>query len=71
MRQNTANQDLRDAIARQGLFQWQVARRLGISDTFFSKMMRVELPDGEKKRILDVIGATDGTEEEELDGETV
>lgn len=71
MRQNTANQDLRDAITRKGLFLWQAAQRLGISDTFFSKMLRVELPDGEKRRILEVIGATDGTEEEKLDGETV
>ena len=63
MRQNRANQDIRDAIVEHGYFMWQIARKLGISDTYFTKMMREELPESEKRKIFDVIeGASDGAE---------
>lgn len=63
MRTNTANKDIRDAITEKGFFMWQIAKKLGISDTFFTKMMREELPESEKKKILDAIeGAADGAE---------
>lgn len=63
MRQNEANRDIRDSIVEHGYFMWQIARKLGISDTYFTKMMRVELPESEKRKILAVIeGAADGTE---------
>ena len=66
MRQNEANRDIRDAIVEHGYFMWQIARKLGISDTYFTKIMREELPESEKRKILDVIieGAADGTGEE-------
>lgn len=64
MRQNKANQDVRNAITEKGFYMWEIAEKLGISDTFFTKLMRVELPESEKRKIFDVIeGAADGTGE--------
>lgn len=64
MRRNTANQDVRNAITEKGFYMWEIAEKLGVSDTFFTKMMRTELPRTEKERIIAVIeGAADGTGE--------
>lgn len=66
MRQLENNKDLRAEIVKRGLFYWQVAARLGISDTTFSRMLRSELSPERKARILEMIdaeGAADGTGE--------
>ncbi len=49
------NQDIRKAIGGAGLKQWQVADALGIDDSNFSKMLRKELPDNIKGKILKAI----------------
>ena len=49
------NQDIRKAIGGAGLKQWQVADALGIDDSNFSRMLRKELPDDVKEKILNAI----------------
>lgn len=67
MRQLENNKDLRAEIVKRGLFYWQVADRIGVSDTTFSRMLRSELSPERKARILAMIdaeGAADGTQKE-------
>ncbi|MEI1420929.1 2-oxoglutarate and iron-dependent oxygenase domain-containing protein [Bacillus cabrialesii] len=51
----TSNLEIRRAIKKTGLFQWQVAERYGVSESQFSRMLRRELPDEEKRLILNII----------------
>lgn len=47
------NHDIKSAIKTAGLFGYEVAAGLGISETSFSrKIARSELPQDEKNRIL-------------------
>ena len=47
------NLDVRTAVKRAGLFGYEVAAALGISETSFSrKIARGELPPDEKDRVL-------------------
>lgn len=38
-----------------GIKQWQLAKELGYSETYFSKKLRFELPAEEKERVLAAI----------------
>ena len=61
----TFNEDIRDAIRAAGLFGYQVAAAIGISETSFSRAMaRGELTEERKKQILEVChnAETAGTE---------
>lgn len=50
------NHDVRIAIKTAGLFGYEVAAALGISETSFSrKIARGELPDAEKRKIFEII----------------
>lgn len=50
------NHDVRIAIKTAGLFGYEVAAALGISETSFSrKIARSELPDIEKRKIFEII----------------
>ena len=49
------NVELRDAMQNSGLFQWQIAERIGVSEATFSRMLRHELPPEQKAAILRVI----------------
>lgn len=49
------NIDIRNAIKRARLFGWEVAQELGISESYFSRKLRKELPPEEKERILAAI----------------
>jgi len=50
-----ANPDVRSAIKKAGLFQWQVADCFGLHDTNFSRLLRKELPPEKKERIFKII----------------
>lgn len=43
------NTDIRKEAANQGVKLWQIADKLGITDSYFSKKLRKELPQEEKK----------------------
>jgi hypothetical protein len=49
------NKDIREAAKRQGVFLWQIADRLDLHDSNFSRKLRKELPDEEKERIIKII----------------
>lgn len=49
------NLDLRQAIEKSGLYYWQIADALGVSDTTFSKRLRKELSVKEKEEVYDII----------------
>lgn len=50
-----ANQKIRRTALVAGVKLWQIADRLGIADTYFSKMLRKELPPEKQAEILRII----------------
>lgn len=50
-----ANTDIRAKAKEKGVYLWQIAAALGVADATFSRWLRVELPNKEKLRILDII----------------
>lgn len=49
------NKDIRNAAGGYGLKLWQVAEAIGMNESAFSRKLRKELPQDEKKRILEAI----------------
>lgn len=49
------NEKLRREISKSGLYQWQVADCMGISDITFCRMLRHELTGEQRQRVLDAI----------------
>ena len=49
------NQDIRRIAAWAGVKLWQIADALGIADCSFSRKLRKELPQEEKKKIFSII----------------
>ena len=49
------NQDIRQAAAGVGVKLWQIADALGIADSSFSRKLRKELSQDEKKIIFSII----------------
>jgi excisionase family DNA binding protein len=50
-----ANEEIRRAIGANGLKQWQIAVAMGMEDSNFSRMLRTELSEKKKKKVLSVI----------------
>lgn len=50
-----ANESIKNEIRMAGLYQWQVAEEMGISEATLSRKMRKELPENEKNIIKDII----------------
>lgn len=50
-----ANSDIRMAADQSGIKLWQIASRLGVTDTTLCKWMRKELPEDKKEQIFNVI----------------
>lgn len=49
------NRTIRDAAKAAGVYLWQIAERLGTADSYFSKMLRKELPEEKQEEILRII----------------
>lgn len=49
------NLDIRKAIETSNFKYWQVANKLGMTDGNFSRMLRIELTDEGKDRVLNAI----------------
>lgn len=49
------NQNIRSAAKSAGVFFWEIAEKLGMQDSAFSRKLRRELPEAEKTRVLDII----------------
>lgn len=50
-----ANLDIRAAAKSAGVKLWEIADKLGITDSHFSRKLRHELPQAEKDRIFSII----------------
>lgn len=49
------NEPIRLAAKNCGVRLWEIAEKLGISDSSFSRKLRRELPDDQTSRILSII----------------
>ncbi len=49
------NHQIREACRDSGVLLWQVAERLGIADSSFSRMLRHELPKEKRDEICSII----------------
>lgn len=61
-----ANEKLRKIMQENSIPQWKLGQYLGKSENTVQRMLRSELPDDEKERIIQIIeehkgGDTDGT----------
>lgn len=60
MKYRQANLEVRQEALRAGVRHWRIADELGISEMKFCRMLRHELPEAEKKRILRAIDRLKG-----------
>ena len=51
----TTNQDIKRQAKRSGVFLWEIAAQLDMTDGNFSRKLRRELPADEKQRIFSLI----------------
>ena len=49
------NNEVRRAIRVSGFYFWQVAEKLGMTDSSFSRKLRKELSEDEKQRVYDAL----------------
>lgn len=49
------NQEIRETAKKKGVKFWQIADKLGMWESGFSRIMRYELSEDEKQKILDII----------------
>lgn len=49
------NLDVRQAAASAGVRLWQIANEIGLNDGNFSRKLRKELPEEEKRKIFGII----------------
>lgn len=60
----TANNDIKLRAKVSGVCLWQIALRLGITDSSFSRKLRIELSKKEKERIFNIIDELRGENNE-------
>ena len=51
------NEKIRTAAKDAGVKLWQIAERVGLTDSNFSRKLRRELPESERDRLLAIIEA--------------
>ncbi len=59
------NQDVRERIKTAGIYHWQIAEELKIQDSYFSRMLRHELPPEKKQQIFEIIDRLEAEKEQE------
>lgn len=47
-----ANKDIRRTLERENIYQWQVAEKMGMQDSNFSKLLRTEMTEDKKREVL-------------------
>ena len=52
---NQANQAIRQTAAAKGVKLWQIADKLGYTDSYFSRLLRKELPEDKQAQIMQII----------------
>lgn len=56
------NLDIRTYAKQKRVQLWEIAAELGIADSTFSRKLRIELADGDKQRIMEIIDRLSGKE---------
>ena len=51
----TSNKDIKTKAKSKGVYLWEIADRLKMFDTAFSRKLRRELPADEKQQIFSII----------------
>lgn len=49
------NEDVRKLARERGIKLWEIAEKLGCADATLSRKLRRELPESEKKAVIDII----------------
>ena len=49
------NKKIRQEAENKGVFLWEIAERLGVTDSTFSRKLRRELPEEEQTAIIQII----------------
>lgn len=52
-----ANELLRREVNKNGLFLWEVAYQLGVSESYFCRILRHELPENQRETCMRAIEA--------------
>ena len=50
-----ANEEIRALIKKRRLYQYEVARQMGIHSSTLCRLLRFELPDDKKEKIIKAI----------------
>ena len=50
-----ANQEIREYAAKRGVFLWEIALAMGISEPTMTRKLRTELPEDERRKIAQII----------------
>lgn len=50
-----ANQEIREYAAKNGVYLWEIALAMGISEPTMTRKLRMELPENEHEMIIQVI----------------
>lgn len=58
-----ANLDVRKRAKEAGVYHWQIAKKMGVSEITMCRKMRTELPLEEKEKIFKIIEELKGEEE--------
>ena len=61
------NNDIRELAKRNGICLWQIASKLNMRDSNFSRMLRTELPREKKMKIVKIIKELSEKQKQELD----
>lgn len=61
------NNDIRELAKRNVICLWQIADKLNMQDSNFSRMLRTELPSEKKMKIVKIIKELSEKQKKELD----
>lgn len=61
------NNDIRELAKRNGICLWQIADKLNMQDSNFSRMLRTELTSEKKMKIVKIIKELSEKQKKELD----
>ena len=50
-----ANQEIREYAAKNGVYLWEIALAMGISEPTMTRKLRMELPDRDREEIMRII----------------
>lgn len=52
---NCANREIKQAAKNAGVYHWEIAEKMKMQDSAFSRKLRRELPPDERDNILSII----------------